>query len=294
MIGKEMGAASKILLSIGIIFICIMLGSLVLMSFVKSAGVDLTNLDSLSELNINAGQMRIVKIGFGLNHLLSFVLSGSILAMIFSNAKFVDYTGLNKVFDPKLLGNFLLLLVLIYPISAFLISLLQQVDLPAWASQMDDQNIEALSKLLKMESLLDYILNLVVIALLAGVGEELLFRGVIQKELSNYLSPAASILIGAFIFAAFHLEIMGFLPKFLIGLVLGYAYYASKTVLLPIIIHTLNNGLQVTLLYLGQDQIEKMTATSADEKIMWGGLIFIPLAFLYTRYIHNRLDGVDP
>ena len=67
----------------------------------------------------------------------------------------------------------------------FLTFYISQLELPAFMAEMDVDAMETLNSLLKMDSVGDLFINLFLIAILPGVGEELLFRGIIQKEITN-------------------------------------------------------------------------------------------------------------
>lgn len=53
---------------------------------------------------------------------------------------------------------------------------------------MESQTEEMLKKILTMETPLALLVNLIVIAIIPGMGEELIFRGILQK---NYIKPSA-------------------------------------------------------------------------------------------------------
>ncbi len=93
--------------------------------------------------------------------------------------------------------------------------------------------------------------NILIIAIIPALGEELLFRGVVQKELSKWSGKVhLSIWITAFLFSAIHLQFLGFFPRFLIGGLLGYMFYWSGSIWLPILAHFVNNAVAVILYYM--------------------------------------------
>jgi CAAX amino terminal protease family. len=93
-----------------------------------------------------------------------------------------------------------------------------------------------------------FMTNILVIAVMAGIGEELMFRGVLQKILINWTrSIHWGVLCAAIIFSAIHFQFFGFLPRMILGMVLGYLYVWSKSIWVPIAAHTLNNALTVAL-----------------------------------------------
>jgi uncharacterized protein len=87
------------------------------------------------------------------------------------------------------------------------------------------------------------ILNLVSMAFLPAISEEFFFRGAIQKLLLRIVkNPHIAILIGAIIFSAAHGQIYGFLPRLILGLILGYLFYWSGSIWPGVFFHFINNG----------------------------------------------------
>jgi uncharacterized protein len=97
----------------------------------------------------------------------------------------------------------------------------------------------------------EFIMGLIVIGLMAGIGEELLFRGILQPKLKLYFgNPHVAIWVTAAIFSAIHMQFYGFLPRMFLGAIFGYLYHYSGSLFYPILAHVLNNGITVVLVYL--------------------------------------------
>ena len=90
--------------------------------------------------------------------------------------------------------------------------------------------------------------GILAIAIVGPVLEELLFRGAITKALLQKYSPRTAIVISALIFGVFHINPIQIIPAFLIGLLLGWIYYKTASLIPCILMHILNNSLSV---YLG-------------------------------------------
>lgn len=94
------------------------------------------------------------------------------------------------------------------------------------------------------------IFNLLMIAVLPAVGEELIFRGIIQRGLTKQFgNPHLAIWIAAALFSAIHLQFFGFVPRLLMGVAMGYLLFWSGNLWYPIIAHFTNNALSVILAY---------------------------------------------
>jgi hypothetical protein len=93
--------------------------------------------------------------------------------------------------------------------------------------------------------------NLLVMAVLPALGEELLFRGALQPLLLRWTArPHLSIWVTALLFSALHMQFAGFLPRLLLGALLGYAGWLGKSIWLPMLIHGLNNATAVLIGWL--------------------------------------------
>ncbi len=88
-------------------------------------------------------------------------------------------------------------------------------------------------------------LLLLLVAVLPGVCEELLFRGTIQGLLGRSLRPVVAAVLTAVAFGLFHLSLFRVLPTAVLGLIFGVARFRSGSVLIPMGMHLLNNGLLV-------------------------------------------------
>ena len=139
---------------------------------------------------------------------------------------------------------------------------------------------------------LEFFVALLVIGVMAGWGEEYLFRGILQPKIHRYTGNMhLGVWITAFIFSAIHLQFYGLLPRMFLGALFGYLYVYSGSLIYPIIAHTLNNALTVTMVYLG-----KIGAIDFDiegpSDIYWPyvllGLVVFVVGFRYFVDMHPK------
>lgn len=97
-----------------------------------------------------------------------------------------------------------------------------------------------------------FVVNLFVVALLPAVCEELFFRCGIQQLLQKCFKNNAhvAIMLTAVIFSLAHGEFFAFVPRFVMGMLLGYLFYLSKSVLVNMLVHFCNNAVIVVLYFL--------------------------------------------
>ncbi|WP_438018209.1 ABC transporter permease subunit/CPBP intramembrane protease [Sorangium sp. So ce315] len=93
-----------------------------------------------------------------------------------------------------------------------------------------------------------YPVVLLLVAVTPAVCEELLFRGLVYAGLRR-AGSAAAIGVSALLFGLAHGSVYRLLPTFSLGLALGYARHRTGSVLAGMLLHAVNNGLAVSLLY---------------------------------------------
>ena len=97
---------------------------------------------------------------------------------------------------------------------------------------------------------------LFVMAFIPALGEELLFRGCIQKGIENKIGNAhVAVWVTAFIFSFIHFQFYGFLPRAILGVALGYFYVYGKSLWIPIWAHFLNNALSIVIYKLFYQEV---------------------------------------
>lgn len=128
--------------------------------------------------------------------------------------------------------------------------------LETWMKTLEDTAAAATEKMLNVDTIGGLLANLLIIALIPAVGEELTFRGVLQQSLTRGIkSPHVAILLSAALFSFIHFQFYGFLPRMFLGILLGYMFYITGSLWTSILMHFLNNGTAVVLYYLSHKGI---------------------------------------
>lgn len=127
--------------------------------------------------------------------------------------------------------------LLMAPPLIVLVNLIQEW-LPTLPSFIDEQSLSVL---------MHHPLGILSIALLAPISEELTFRAGILGSLSEGRSPWRAVLLSALIFAVAHMNPVQMPVAFVMGLLLGWAYWQTGSLLVPCLIHIMNNSLAVGL-----------------------------------------------
>lgn len=122
-----------------------------------------------------------------------------------------------------------------------------------WLQSMEDMAGDFTERMLQVDTVGGLLFNLLVIALIPAIGEELTFRGVMQQSLVKRCKNVhVGIILSAAIFSFIHFQFYGFLPRMFLGILLGYMFYYSGSLWTSILMHFINNGAAVVVAYLGQ------------------------------------------
>lgn len=167
-----------------------------------------------------------------------------------------------------------------------------------WARTREAEAEELTKFFTTFNSTGDFLLGLFVIALLPAIGEELVFRGMLQPEIFRASgNHHIAIWVSAIIFSAFHMQFFGFVPRVFLGALFGYLYVWSGNLILPMIAHFVNNGFSVLMMYLYQ-RGTITTDMDSPEAAPWPlvasfTLIFIALLYYFKKYhsTHNQAQA---
>ncbi len=129
----------------------------------------------------------------------------------------------------------------------------------AWMRQSEDTARAAVELMLGSSTVGSLIINLLIVAVLAGFSEEMFFRGGLQQILiTRPMNAHAAIWITALVFSAMHVQFYGFIPRLLLGAWFGYLAWWSRSIWLPIAAHIINNSVVVVASWLGTDRVNEI------------------------------------
>ena len=118
----------------------------------------------------------------------------------------------------------------------------------------------------------------------------MVFRGILQKQLSRLVAhPVVAVWISAAIFSAVHLQFQGFLPRLLLGALLGYLFYWTKNLWVSIAAHAFNNSLSLAGVYFSGAKLADLDKIQKDSGVsIWIALASLVLAFGIGRFLRDR------
>ncbi len=145
--------------------------------------------------------------------------------------------------------------------------------------------------LLKPNNFADMLLIIIVVSVVPAFCEESLFRGFIQRSFEMKMKPFWAALITAIFFGLYHVNPYSLIPLICLGLFFGFAAYSSETIILPIILHFLNNFAAVILYFtFGNDElinnptISKLNLVPTIEAFIGLSILFFILIFFIKKY----------
>jgi len=145
------------------------------------------------------------------------------------------------------------------------------------------------------KSLWGLLVNLLMIGVIAAVGEELIFRGVLQRLMIGMVRNVhLAIVITAILFSAFHFQFFSFLPRFVLGLVLGYLMFYGRSIWYPIMAHFVNNAMGVIYYYFSSrgsadDMLEEIGTSTL---IPVAAVISLALFIFFGVMWYSRIIGI--
>lgn len=166
-----------------------------------------------------------------------------------------NYNAANRKPPYSMTNIVLILSITLLPIvgvlSAFNQNIMPQEGAVAeFMRNMEEAANQILELVTRQHTTWDLIANLLIFAVLAGVCEEFFFQGALQPLMMKWTkNPHIGILITALIFSALHFQFYGFIPRFVLGVYLGYLFFWSRSLWLPILAHVLHNALSILIDY---------------------------------------------
>ena len=136
------------------------------------------------------------------------------------------------------------------------------------------------------------VLGILTLAVLAPLLEEVLFRGAIQGMLMRFFGrPWPAIIVAALIFGVFHMNPVQIVYATLLGIIFGWIYYRTGSLLSVIVGHVLNNSLAVVTTLLYSSAEEEAVADSSAGIVSF--LVFAFLSIFFAVKLHRSLPPVE-
>ena len=204
---------------------------------------------------LSIGSKPLLTISIVLQDLLVFIIPAFITAR-FITSKPMSFLKLNVTPHWRDILFVILLLAISMPAMNYIVYLNEQLSLPdslsaieQWMRATEDAAKAVTDSFLTGNTLLGLLGCVLLLGVLTGLSEEMLFRGALQGTLIESRNVHFSIWLTAFVFSVLHFQFFGFVPRMLLGAIFGYLLVWTGSLWVPVIAHALNNSVVVISSY---------------------------------------------
>jgi membrane protease YdiL (CAAX protease family) len=250
---------------------------------------------------LESGGRGAVYLGTVLQSLLAFMLPAyfTVRWSGYPLTKYLKLEGDTRLGRQMMFG--LLAFLLSYVFVSFLNRWNQGIALPEslrsveeWMRTLEDAAMETTMLLLSGQGVVYLLLNLLIVAGLAALSEELFFRGALQQFLQEKIPNGhASVWITAFIFSVVHFQFYGFFPRLILGALLGYLFLYTRNLWVPIVVHFINNATVIVLHFFWGDSEWMEVLEEAEVTPAFAVMAVVSLLLTLILFMCYRRRSVD-
>ena len=253
-----------------VLLFTVAIGSFIVLYLGNSFGFDMANFGAdTGPLNTATDRNRLRLIA-GLNQIFTFLLPALMMSVLVYKKEALSSLRLTKLPRIGVIGAGILFMLASFAVAQVLYRWNSQLPLPDWMISKENSINELISALLVADSPAELFANVLLIGLLPALGEEFLFRGILQRELGRWTtSGALGVWLTAIIFSAIHLQFQGFMPRLVLGAALGYLFLWTDNLWVPVLAHFVNNGLQVVVQYVTKMDVTQLDAEQSAPIPWW-------------------------
>jgi len=224
--------------------------------------------------------------------LISFIYTGSWFGYFLPGRRF---SGGSAIF-------LVMVMIVSLPFVNMLTDLNMQLEIPikrvdGYLRQLEEQTEALMMTLIRADNIGALVINLFMIAIIPAIGEELVFRGLLQRHLTGMVKNGhVAVIIAAGIFSLAHFQVYSFLPRFFLGLILGYAFYYGKSIWYPMLAHLVNNtlGVMFYFFYMKESGGESLEEIGTVEMLLWVGILSFLLVATMMYYWVKMVQTSQP
>lgn len=224
----------------------------------------------------NPGFVSTMKVFQSISSIILFFIPAAVFAWIVHPSGPFDLLGMTK----KSIVNIYLLAVVCmlasFPVVSWLGEINQRIPLPQWMIDFEKDTSKQMVAFLTAKNFLGILINLIVLALIPAICEEICFRGALQRIIINLTkNPWTGIIVTAILFSALHMQFLGFLPRMYLGVVLGAIYWYSGSLWPSTVAHFVYNGVQVVGVAYAPEYIDKNPSLPLYSTIISAAVILL-------------------
>ncbi|MFN7118806.1 MAG: lysostaphin resistance A-like protein [Saprospiraceae bacterium] len=267
----------------------VVLGSALAFGWGQMQGVNLqTAIYSLNEQS-ERSLRDVIRMANLLNHIVTFTFPALLVALVLYKRDWIAFLKLQHFPKLSILTVGVIFVIAAFPFVQITYWLNHQLPLPEWMREMEKTTSDMVKALLVMDSPAELLFNLLIIAVIPAIGEELIFRGILQQQLQRVLrNPVAAIWLAAILFSAIHMQFVGFLPRMVLGAALGYIFYWTRSLWMPIIAHFMMNALQVVGQYVTEGKLTENELTELKTAQWIAGFVSLLITCALGYYLWKK------
>jgi uncharacterized protein len=223
----------------------------------------------------------------------------SILFVILTDDRFSNYLKLDNGIKKFSIVFGCIALVVSLPFINWLVSVNNDIHLPEtlsrvedWMRESEDEAGRLTEAFLSTGSWGGFLVNLVMIAGLAAIGEEMIFRGILVRLFREWIRNVhLAVFIPAFLFSALHMQFYGFFGRLVLGMILGYLFVWSGSLWVPVIVHLFNNAMAVIISFAGNRgmvNVDLETFGASDNAVVIILSILLTILMMVIIHLHEK------
>ena len=237
----------------------------------------------------------------GITHLFSFLIPSLFFWFMVEQLRWQDFVFRES--PSTLFWTLVALVVVVFmPFNSLIVEWNERLSLPpfladleAWMHAKETSLAKLTRFMVGFESSTQLLIALIVIAIIPAVGEEVLFRGIIQRKLAKrWANVHLSIWLTAVVFSAIHIQFYGFVPRLLLGALFGYLYYWSGRLSVAIFAHFVNNGFTVWMMYLHHSRVIGYDIEDAQIIPWWLSLASLAVTLYLLMVLYRQQGQAEP
>lgn len=283
---KKTNKLERIFILAALLILGLIIGSVIGVIYPLVSGQDVMSLNSLRVMQISS-------------QIFTFVLPPIIYAMLIKeNPK--ESLGIKNVSYHWFIIGFIMMYAIL-PLNNVFAEWNAGLKLPESMSRIEElikemyeSSAVVLEKLVNVNTFGGFVINLIMIAGLAALGEELLFRSIIQTSLIKTCKNAhVGIIIASAIFSFIHFDFYAFIPRLVLGMLLGYMFYYSRSIWVSMFMHFVNNATAVVIYYLNNIGVTNVDVETFGQTQLLPLLISIALMAVMFWLAIKRMKNVQ-
>ncbi len=188
----------------------------------------------------------------------------------------------------KILWAGIIMLVAIPFFQFFIITDINPEDYPELKA-IEEQTQNILNQIMKS----NLFLNILLFGLVPAICEEIFFRGFLFQNFNRFLFTFWAVFFSSFIFSIYHVQIYGLFARAVMGGMLAFFFYASKSLYTAIFAHFINNSLVTFLTWLALNNYLSKDIIQPTYKFdtMWVILSFVLTLILSLMYYAKNYEN---